>query len=477
MHHKKFKFLIGFLLVRLMSLPLSVQAQEIRAVDTIAPVSAQEQRSSAKPTSSAVATPVATDENMPTPESWALHGQVTNVTQHHARFASPYSGANSLSGGGRTEETTDISVYIGRSLWEGAELWINPELDQGFGLDNTVGAAGFPSGEAYKLGANTPYWRIPRAFIRQVISLGGSTEAVEGVANQLAGTKAADNITLTIGKFSVIDIFDTNLYAHDPRADFLNWSVISSGAFDYAADSWGYTYGAAAEWTQSWWTIRGGLFQLSKVPNGKVIGFHPEQFMAVAEVEERHQWLGHPGKFKLLGYINRGNMASYSDAMKLAVQTNTVPDVFPVRRVSTRPGLSLNLEQEVTSDLGIFARLSLNDGRKEAYEFTEINQSLSLGLSLKGHRWGRSEDAFGIAAAVNKLSNDAKRFFSAGGIGILIGDGQLNYRPEQVLEAYYSMHIYTGTNLSLGFQRMTNPAYNTDRGPVNIGSIRLHAEF
>ena len=204
----------------------------------------------------------------PPPEIWAIHGQLTNVTQRHPRFSSPYSGENSLDASGRAEETTDITLYAGLRLWQGAELWINPEIDQGFGLSNTVGVAGFPSGEAYKVGANKPYLRLPRAFIRQVIAMGGDEQRVEAAANQLAGTKAADNLTITIGKFSVGDIFDINSYAHDPRADFLNWSLIDSGAFDYAADAWGFTYGAAAEWTQSNWTVRGGVFQLSKIPQG-----------------------------------------------------------------------------------------------------------------------------------------------------------------------------------------------------------------
>ncbi|MDP9109454.1 MAG: carbohydrate porin, partial [Pseudomonadota bacterium] len=183
------------------------------------------------------------------PEQWAVHGQLTNVTQGHRQFHSPYSGTNSLRADGRTEETTDLTLYLGARLWEGAEIWINPEIDQGFGLTGTVGMAGFPSGEAYKIGANTPYLRVPRLFVRQVFALPGARNTVDGAANQLGGTRAANNLTVTVGKFSVVDIFDTNSYAHDPRADFMNWAVIDAGAVDYAADAWGFTYGAAAEWT------------------------------------------------------------------------------------------------------------------------------------------------------------------------------------------------------------------------------------
>ena len=416
-------------------------------------------------------------EDASSPEKWAIHGQLTNVTQRHPSFTSPYSGTNSLQPNGRTEETTDITVYLGKRLWRGAELWLNPEVDQGFGLNNTVGMAGFPSGEAYKIGANTPYLRLPRAFIRQVIPLDGTDEKVESAANQLAGSRATNNVVLTVGKFSAVDIFDTNSYAHDPRADFLNWSVVDAGAFDYAADAWGFTYGAAAEWTQDWWTLRGGLFQLSRVPNGKVTGVDFSQYMLVTELEARHQWQGHPGKVKVLAFLNRGKMANYRDAVQLANQTGDTPDVALVRRKSSRPGLSVNLEQELSSDLGAFLRASVNDGSKEAYEFTEINRSLSAGLSVKGDRWGRHDDTVGLAAVANGLSGAARDYFSAGGLGILIGDGALGYGPEKILEAYYSLKMNKHLSVALNYQHVNNPAYNRDRGPISIYGIRIHSEF
>lgn len=410
-------------------------------------------------------------------EHWAIHGQLTNVTQSHSAFTSPYSGANSLTSNGRTEETTDLTLYTGLRLWRGAEFWLNSEADQGFGLSNTLGMAGFSSGEAYKVGANTPYLRLPRAFLRQVIPLSSATERIETSANQLAGHNASDNLTLTIGKFSAVDIFDTNRYAHDPRADFLNWSIIDAGAFDYAADAWGYTNGAALEWTQDWWTLRGGFFQLSSIPNGKIAGLHLSQYMLAAEMEERHQWFGHSGKLKLLGFVNHGRMGSYQDALQLANQNASTPDTSLVRHNSSRAGGSLNLEQELTRDLGAFARISVNDGSKEAYEFTEINKSISAGLSIKGNRWERSDDTIGLALAINGLSGAARNYFAAGGMGILIGDGQLNYAPEKIAEIYYALAVDRHVSLALDFQHVNNPAYNHDRGPVSIYGVRLHGEF
>ncbi len=429
----------------------------------------------------AAATPSAPSPSVkaeaPAAESWALHGQMTNVTQSHRRFRSPYAGANSLIADGRTEETTDVTLYAGVRLWRGAELWLNPEFDQGFGLSNTVGVAGFPSGEAYKVGANTPYFRLPRAFLRQTIALGPEDEPVAGAANQLAGVSASDKVVLTVGKFSVTDIFDTNNYAHDPRSDFFNWSIIDAGPFDYAADPWGFTFGAVAEWSAGAWTWRGGAFQLSKVPNGKVAGIYFDQYMLVAEAERRYGSEGHEGKVKLLAFMNRGRMGSYRDAVQLAEASDLVPDISLVRRRSSRAGGTLNIEQAVAADVGVFARVGFNAGSKEAYEFTEINNSISAGLSLKGSAWRRPDDVIGVAVVSNGLSAAARSYFAAGGIGILIGDGRLSYAREQIAEVYYSLHLLTHLAVALDLQRILRPAYNQDRGPVTVVALRAHAEF
>lgn len=412
-----------------------------------------------------------------TGDDWSAHAQVTYVNQWHPGFSAPYSGPNSMDPSARNTNTTDITLYLGRRLWKNTELWLNPEIDQGFGLSNTVGMAGFPSGEAYKLGENRPYIRLPRAFIRHVISLDGDVQKVEESSNQFATNYSANNLIFTIGHFSVVDIFDNNNYAHDARSDFLNWSVIDSGSFDYAADSWGFTNGATLEWNQDNWSLRGGFFQMSAVPNQKVTGLHLHQHSFVAEYEHRHELDGHPGKFKVLGFVNQGNMASYSDATALGITTGTTPDAALVRRAGINPGLTLNVEQELTGDLGLFARLGINGGKKEAYEFSDINRSVSAGLSMTGNRWGRANDKVGVAGVINGLSSDAKAYFSAGGVGILIGDGRLNYGTERIIETYYSMALTKNLKLSVDYQHVTNPAYNRDRGPFSIYALRLHAEL
>ncbi|WP_029922211.1 carbohydrate porin [Nevskia soli] len=409
------------------------------------------------------------------PESWSLHWQATNVTQYHPGFRSPYSGANSLSGESHDDETTDATLFAGVRLWRGMGFYLNPEVDQGYGLSDTLGLAGFSSGEAYKVGANAPYLRLHRAFFRQVIDLGGEAVTVAPDANLLGDTHTAVNLTLTLGKFSVGDVFDTNQYAHDPRGDFLNWSLIDAGAFDYAADAWGYSYGVAAEWAQSWWTLRAGLFDLSRVPNSRELEQDFSQFALIGELEERHTLAGQAGKLKLLGYLNRGRMADYADAVSLAQATGGTPDVTQVRQYRSRPGVGLNLEQALGPDLGLFARASLNDGSKEAFEFTEINRSVSAGLSLKGTRWQRPKDTVGLAGVVNGLSSDARNYFGAGGLGILIGDGRLpNYGLEKIVETYYSVQVIEALAISVDYQFVDNPAYNRDRGPVSIFGVRFH---
>lgn len=411
-------------------------------------------------------------------ESWSMHGQGTFVEQYHPAFKSPYMGRNSLDPASDGRETFDTTLFLGVRLWDGGEAYINPEIDQGFGLTNTLGVAGFPSGEAYKVGKASPYFRLQRLFFRQTFDLGGMSESVEPDQNQLGSTRSVNHVVITAGKFTPTDIFDSNSYAHDPKSDFLNWAIIDSGAYDYAADAWGYSYGVTAEWTQDWWALRTGLFDLSRVPNTTELVRGFGQYELVAEVEGRYSIKGQPGKLKLLGYLNRGRMGSYSDALKLGVVTGTVPDTALVRRPASRPGVAINVEQQISDQLGAFGRLSLNDGSEEAYEFSEINHSVALGLSLKGADWGRADDTVGLAGVVNNISGSAQRYLAAGGLGILIGDGALRrYSSENIIEAYYGAALTKSLAVTGDYQFIANPAYNRDRGPVSVFGARLHLQF
>ena len=409
-------------------------------------------------------------------DNFAVHGQTTFLEQYAAPFHSPYVGQNSLFPN-QGRETFDVTAFLGWRLWQGAELWINPEIDQGFGLSNTLGVAGFPSGEAYKVGSSYPYVRLPRTFIRQTIDLGGDSEKVEGAANQFDSSITSNRLVLTIGKFGVTDVFDTNKYAHDPRKDFMNWTLVDTGTLDYAADAWGYTYGAAVEWYQGQWTLRGGWFDLSVVPNSADLDASFGQFQWLAEIERRYDLWGHPGKIAVTGFLSRGRMGSFQDAINLAQVTGGPADITTVRKYQSRGGISLNLEQEITSELGVFARVGWADGNIEPYEFTDVDRTVAAGLSLKGKQWGRPDDTFGLAGIVNQISGVHQQFLNDGGLGILVGDGMLPHPgPEQIIETYYAFPLLAST-ATLDYQFIVNPAYNRDRGPVSVIGARMHLEF
>ena len=407
----------------------------------------------------------------------ALYGQATYTEQETDGFHAPYGGPNSLSADiGR--ETVDATLYLGARLWRGAELWVNPEADQGFGLDNTVGLAGFASGEAYKVGRKAPYFRLQRAFLRQTIDLGGDGGMAAAGPNQFAERESADRVIVTLGKLSVGDIFDGNRYAHDPRADFLNWSVIDAGTFDYAADAWGYTVGGAAEWYVGPWAWRAGVFDLSDVPNSARLTPGFGEYQADLEAEHRHRLFGQPGKIAITVFESHGRMGLLEDAIAYAQSSGLPPDPAPVRRYRKRDGVSLNLEQQLTADVGLFARLGEAGGNVETYEFTDIDRTASLGVSVSGARWQRPGDTVGLAGVVNAISRDRRRFLAAGGLGILVGDGRLPHAGnEDILETYYELAAASSLHVTFDYQWAQNPAYNRDRGPVSIAALRVHVEF
>ncbi|MFG6283484.1 carbohydrate porin [Sphingomonas sp. S6] len=440
-----------------------------------APAAAQTVQDRA-PAVTAPATPIAHDA-MPDDQRYAVHGQATFVLQATPGFTSPYAGANSLTPR-QAKETVDVTLFAGVRPWAGGELWVNPEIDQGFGLSNTLGVAGFPSAEAYKVGRNEPYTRLQRLFLRQTIDLGGAREAVAGVANQLAGSRTADRLVLTVGKFGVGDVFDTNIYAHDPRADFLNWSAVDTGSFDYAADAWGYSTGIAAEWYRAAWTLRLGAFNLSKVPNGETLETGFGQYQLDAEVEHRHQLAGRPGAVRVTIFRNRGRFGRFDEALALAARTGDAADTGLMRSRRSRAGIGINVEQAATDTLGVFARAGIADGQVEPYDFTDIDRTAQAGLSLRGAGWGRGGDTLGAVFIVNAISREHQRYLDAGGLGVLVGDGRLpNPGDERIGEAYYKVAAERGVDLTVDYQFIANPGYNRDRGPANVFAFRAHGAF
>ena len=412
------------------------------------------------------------------PNSWNVHGQLTFVEHGYPAFRSPYQGPNSLTGANQIQNTMSATAFLGYRPRDGTEIYVNPELMQGFGLDNTLGVAGFPNGEAQKSNFPIPRIDIARVFVRQTFGLGGEQETIEDGPNQLAGKQDISRITATAGRFSVLDIFDGNTYSHDPRVDFLGWNMYCCGSYDLTMDKIGYTWGAAVELNQKSWTIRGGYFLVPIVSNNNSYDTQIlERGEYIGEFELRYSLFSQAGKLRLMGWMNVANMGGYAEALAMPVTTPNYPAITLTRQVRTNYGFVANVEQAITSELGIFSRASWSPGLVEIIGWTDCDESLSFGTVLKGSAWGRPDDKIGVGGVVEGLSSIARAYFAAGGLGILIGDGQLNYRPEQIVEVYYAYSLNKSATLTFDYQFVNNPGYNADRGPVSILSGRLHAQF
>lgn len=412
-------------------------------------------------------------------EDWNAKYQATYVWQAKRPFAAAYSGQNSLSTDREKSYSFTATAAFGFRPWVGGELYFDPEVAQGVPLSNLTGLGGFTNGEIARVSGPTPTFYRARLFLRQTWGMGGGSEALGSDANQLAGTVDKRRFVLTAGNLSVLDIFDDNAYSHDARTQFLNWSVMTHGAYDYAADARGFSWGAALEYFRDDWAIRAGRFIQPKEPNQ--LSLDPRIFRHYGdqiEIERAHVLGNQPGKLRILAFRNRARMSRFDDALDFAAQTAAIPDINAVRTSDhVKTGIGINLEQALTPDLGAFARAMWADGQTETYAFTEIDRSLSGGVLIKGSAWRRGQDSLGVAFARNGLSAAHRDYLAAGGFGFFIGDGRLNYQPENIVEAFYSLNVVKGTWVTLDMQRIQNPAYNADRGPVNVGSIRFHTEF
>ena len=411
----------------------------------------------------------------PESDRWEIHGQSTFLPQGYPAFRAPYSGSNSLTPAPQLQETWSNSLFLNARLWQGGEVYYNPELLQGFGLNDTVGAGGFPNGEAQKSNFPYPHYNTSRLFVRQTFGFGGEQEELASGQMQLADKVDVSRLTLQAGKFAVLDVFDGNAYAKDSRKDFMNWSMWAPGAFDYSADKVGLTYGATAEFNQRQWALRSGYFLMQSVSNASSFDTRVfERGTYVLELETRYQLFSQPGKLRTIAWLNSAFSGSYRETLDNPAFNL---EIAQTRTGRIKYGYVVNLEQALTDEIGLFGRWSWNDGRTEIMAFTDIDASLSAGLSIKGAKWGRPDDVIGIGGAINALSRDHRDFIAAGGLGILIGDGMLNYRRERVLESYYALALNKAFTLTADYQLITNPAYNADRGPVHIFSGRLHGEF
>ena len=359
---------------------------------------------------------------------WSIHFQSTSIGDLHGGFPSPYKGAHSLPPHLERRVSLTATAFLATRLTRGLELVIDPELAGGEGFGNVTGIAGFPNGEIPRVASATPKPYLARGFIRATWGFGDENETVEQGPNQLAGERPVRRVTWTSGRFALTDMFDNNVYSHDPRSQFMNWSLMSNGAWDYPADVRGYTVGTAAELTMRRWSLRAAAAMEPTVANGADLDTRlAKNRGTVAEWEGRYAPLGHPGALRILGYWNREHAGTFREALP----AGGIPDLTPTRRHGAkRYGFGLNLEQQITRDVGAFGRYGWSDGKTESWAFTQIDRSLSGGAVVQGRRWRRERDRAGVAAVRNQLSGDQRSFLGAGGLGFLLGDGRLNYRPE-----------------------------------------------
>lgn len=413
------------------------------------------------------------------PPAWDLRFQSTYIWQYKPGFHAAYSGANSLTPGREYSTTFSATAYLGLRPWAGGEIYFNPELSQGHAFSQLTGLGGFTNGEVTRASSDSLQYYRQRLFLRQTWGRGGGQEAREADLNQLAGSVDRNRVVLTAGNFSVLDVFDNNAYAKDSRRQFMNWSGMTHASYDYAADARGFGWGAALEWYHDNWALRLGRMTGPVTPNDLPVDFDIlNHYGDQIEVERGHLLGELPGRVRVLLWRNRAVLARYQDAIDWGRANNRAPDIFQVRNSEQfKTGLGINVEQALSSTAGVFLRAMHTDGGTETYAFTEADQSFAAGLSLQGAGWGRAQDTLGLMLAQNGLSAQRRAYLEAGGISFFIGDGALGYQPETIFEIYYSVGLGRRVFLTLDYQRIQNPAYNADRGPVDFAGVRLHAEF
>ena len=431
-------------------------AEEARSQESLAPNQAQ-------------------DSTDPAAQHWNWHLQSTVVGQAHPSFPADYSGTNSLTPGAQVRDTISVDAMGGVRLWQGGEFFADFLMWQGYGLSNTLGMAAFPNAEAFRVGKTYPDVNVCRAYLRETVGLGGEKESTDNAPDDLRGTRAVRRLTLTIGHFNAKDIFDNNAYANDPRTQFMSWSLYANDAWDYPANTLGFTNGATAEFNTHAWSARLGVFQVSKFANGLRMDWNLSKAWSTAlEFERRFSPRGHPGAIRLMGYDTRAHMGSYQATIDDPAISE---DIYLTAAYRYKYGFGINMDQEIRKDLGAFMRLGWSDGKNQTYEFTDVDRTATTGISLKGASWRRPQDTVGLAVVVNGISAVHRQYLAAGGLGITVGDGALDYRAERVAETYYNWQIAKRFQLTFDYQFAQNPAYNHVRGPVDLFALRFHTEL
>ena len=409
-----------------------------------------------------------------------VSAQANFIRQQHSSFAARYSGPNSLVPESEHATSRVETLYTGFQITNSLEILADVESAGGAGLSSALGIAGFTNVDVVRnpsLG-EAPYFS--RVMLHYTIPL--SAETTEATRNPLAlaSTVPVRRLELRFGKMSTVDFFDLNSVGSDSHLQFMNWAAVNNGAFDYAADTRGYTYGFVAEYYEKTWAARFGEMLMPTVANGidldwNIARARGENF----EVEYHTAFLPKRASVvRALAFVNHANMGSYREAIDGYLSgRDSVPDVTLYRRQGrVKYGFGLNAEQELAPSLRAFGRLGWNDGANESYAYTEIDRTAEVGADLQGNRWHRSHDKLGAAFVVNAISGDHRRYLALGGLGFILGDGGLNYGLEKIFETYYTAHVWRGISVAADYQHVQNPGYNRDRGPASVVGFRIHIE-
>ena len=410
-----------------------------------------------------------------------ISGQANFISQWHPAFHSPYQGRNSLSPEAQDASSRVLTLYTGLRLNNSAELLCDVQETGGHGIGEALGLAGFTNLDVVRNPtlSKAPY--IARLMWHQVISLSPEDAPSLRTPLSLFSRLPLRRIEIRFGKMGLADFFDFNTYGTDSNFQFMNWTVDNSGAYDYAADTRGFTFAAMLEYHDRHWAARFAEGLMPKVANG----IHLDANLGRAHAENmelefhRALVLKQVGVLRLLAYVNHANMGSYRQAIdNFRAGLTPLPDItaHPLQ-TTIKYGFGANFEQPFNDWLGAFGRWGWNEGRHESYAYTEVDETVLLGLGASGARWGRRLDRAGLAFVTNGISRDHQQYLALGGLGFLLGDGRLNYGRENIVETYYTLHVWRGAYPSFGFQYVTHPGYNRDRGPVLVPTLRLHLEF
>jgi hypothetical protein len=417
-----------------------------------------------------------------------IHGQTTYINQRYKNFNSSYSGQNSLKAQNSMSYSWSGTLFMGARIAPDTDIYFNPEVVSGVPFSGLVGLGGFPNGEGNKASGTQAKFYSARAFARHTINQEGEKVVLEDQANQITQTVSSNRVVLTGGQFSTLDIFDDSRYAKDPRIQFMNWGNMTYLAYDYAADARGYSWGLAGEWYLDNWVMRASRMLAPKSPNGRDLNWQIfNAYGDQVEVERQHNIADLPGKVSVLAYRNKMILARFEDATNYIDQnpgarqgTQAINNVRNSNQIKT--GIGIHGEQALTKDLGIYGRAFTSDGKTETMSFTEADNSISVGMGMNGTSWQRPSDSVGISMMQNGLSSYRRGYLQAGGVSYFIGDyaspsQTISYSPERIGEIYYNATVIKNVLAGVNFQHIINPAYNSARGPVNILSFRVHAEF